>query len=264
MDALAAFDANAATWEAYTHTPLGQLREALTQHYLARHLGALASPLDVLDVGGGTGGYALPLAGQGHRVCLLDVSAQMLAVARHKAEQLDPAMLDRLELVQAAVDDIPGRFGPNCFDLVLCHALLEYVLEPWAVLRTLAGVLKPGGLLSLLIVNPCADVLRWAIARGDPVRARRALYEDVSSADLFGLPRLTLRPDAVHEVLARLGVERVGEYGVRVVADHVPVDRLADPGFREQLFELEVAAGALDPYRQIARYKLIVGSKAGG
>ena len=85
---LPAFESKAKAWEAYTNTPLGQLRQALTQRYLAQHLGALSANLNILDVGGGTGGYALPLAQRGHQVCLLDFSPQMLAIARQKAEQL--------------------------------------------------------------------------------------------------------------------------------------------------------------------------------
>ena len=35
--------------------------------------------LDVVDAGGGTGGFAVPLAGQGHRVTVVDPSPDALA-----------------------------------------------------------------------------------------------------------------------------------------------------------------------------------------
>jgi S-adenosylmethionine-dependent methyltransferase len=260
-ESLAAFDDHARTWETYTHTPLGQLREALTRHCLAQHLAAPPPRLTLLDAGGGTGGYALPLARQGHEVCLLDFSSEMLLTARRKAEQLGPPLRDNLSFCQAPVIQVPDLFGPDHFDWVLCHTLLEYVSEPWEVLRGLLAVLKPGGVLSLLAVNPHSAPLRWAIAGQDLEKARLALREEVPSADLFGLPRRPLRPDAVQEALSRLGIETVAQYGVRIFADHMPADRLADPGFRTQLMALEIATSALAPYRQIARYILTVGKK---
>lgn len=266
---LDAFDAKAGDWEDYTSTPLGQLRQQLTLHYLAQHLESLPRRLKVLDAGGGTGSYAIPLAEQGHRVCLLDLSAQMLAIARRKVEQLDSSLMEQMDFYCATVEESPDLFSPDRFDLVLCHTLLEYVLEPREVLRALSTVLRPGGLISVLFANPYADALRWALARGDLQKARlalrprsgQALRERVSSADLFGLPRRTFPAEVVQEALVDAGVEVVAEYGVRIFADYLPVEKLADSEFLARLLELEAAAGALHPYRLIARYTHLVGRK---
>ena len=259
--ALDAFDAQAAAWEDYTATPLGRLREELTMRCLARHVDPLPSGLDVLDVGGGTGSYALALARAGHRVCLLDFSPSMLAIARRKARRLGPDLEERMDFRCAAVQDLSALFAPDRFDLILCHTLLEYVSEPWEVLRAMSAVLRPGGLLSLLFVNPHADPLRWAIARGDLDKARQALVQEVSSADLFGLPRRTFTAQRMEGALSEVGVGVEDGYGVRVLADYMPPEKLADPEFWGRLLELEVAASALVPYKQIARYTLLVGRK---
>jgi S-adenosylmethionine-dependent methyltransferase len=259
---LAAFDAKAEAWEDYTITPLGRLRQELTLRHLAQHLGPLTSSLKVLDAGGGTGGYALPLAEQGHQICLLDFSAQMLAIAQRKAEQLDPSLLGRIVFCHAPVEEIPRLFPPDHFDLILCHTLLEYVSEPWEVLRTLITVLRLSGLISLLFANPYADPLRWALTRGDLEKARLALCEQVSSADLFGLPRRTFPAEMVQETMDQAGVEMLAEYGVRIFADYLADEKLADPGFFARLLELETIAGTLYPYRLIARYIQLLGRKA--
>jgi S-adenosylmethionine-dependent methyltransferase len=267
---LAAFDANAEAWEDYTFTPLGRLRQELTLRQMAQHLGPLPRSLKVLDAGGGTASYALPLAQQGHQVCLLDFSARMLTIARQKVEQLAPSLLERIDFCHASVEETPSLFRPDYFDLILCHTLLEYVSEPWGVLRTLTTVLQPGGLISLLLANSYADALRWALARGDLEKARlalrpssgQALRERVSSADLFGLPRRTFPTEVVQEALVDAGVEVVAEYGVRIFADYLPAEKLADSEFFARLLELEAAAGALDPYRLIARYIHLLGRKA--
>jgi S-adenosylmethionine-dependent methyltransferase len=259
---LAAFDAKAEAWEDYTATPLGRLREKLTLHHLAQHLASLPRSLKVLDAGGGTGNYALPLAEQGHRVYLLDFSAEMLAIAERKAEQLDPSLLGRMDFCHSPVEEIPRLFPPDHFDLILCHTLLEYVSEPWQVLRTLTTVLRPGGLISFLFASPYADPLRWVLARGDLEKARLALLGQVSSADLFGLPRCTFTAEVVQETMNQAGVEVVAEYGVRIFADYLPADKLTDPEFFACLLDLEMAAGSLHPYRLIARYTHLLGRKS--
>jgi S-adenosylmethionine-dependent methyltransferase len=259
--ALVAFDTNAEAWEQYTNTPLGRLREELTLHYLTQHLGTLPARASVLDVGGGTGGYALALAELGHQVCLLDFSARMLAVARLKAKERGAHVTEHIRYHRASAEDVPSDLAAHRFDLILCHTLLEYVEDPGQVLLGLSTVLRPGGLLSLLFANAYADPLRWALARGDVERARRSLETQVSSADLFGLPRRTFSGDGMREAMGRAGIEPVVQYGVRVFADYMPADKLADRSFWTRLFELETSAGSRFPYRDIARYGYLLGRK---
>jgi hypothetical protein len=56
-------------------------------------------------------------------------------------------------------------------------------------------------------------------------------------------------------------MEVVAAYGVRIFADYLPVETLADPEFFARLLELELAAGTLHPYRLIARYTQLLGRK---
>ena len=185
----------------------------------------------------------------------------MLAITRQKVEQLDPSLLGRMDFCHAPVEQTPRLFPPDHFDLILCHTLLEYVSEPWEVLQALTIVLRPDGLLSLLFANPYADPLRWALVRGDLEKARLALRKRASSADLFGLPRRTFPVEAVQQAMTQAGMEVVAEYGIRIFADYLPVEKLADPEFFARLLELETAAGILQPYRLIARYAQLLGRK---
>lgn len=259
----AAFDAHVQAWDEYTSTPLGRLREALTLHYLGEHLGTLPARASVLDAGGGTGSYALALAQLGHEVWLTDFSAPMLDVARRKAADHGPELLARIHLTQASAEEIPDRFAAGTFDLVLCHTLVEYVEDPWAALGSLSLMLRPEGLLSLLFVNTFTGPLRWALGKGEIARAHQSLQEEISSADLFGLPRRTFIAEELNDALARLGVDRVASYGVRVLADYLPAERLADDAYWTEVFALEASAGKRFPYRDIARYGYLVGRKQG-
>jgi S-adenosylmethionine-dependent methyltransferase len=185
----------------------------------------------------------------------------MLSIAQRNAEALGASVAERTSFCRASVEQIPELFAPSRFDLILCHTVLEYLVEPWEAFQAFASVLRPAGLLSLLFANRYADPLRWALARGDLQKARLTLDEPASSADLFGLSRRTFTVEEVQENAARAGIDIVGHQGVRIFADYMPEEKLRDAAFWARLLELEAAAGALFPYRLIARYHHIMGRK---
>ena len=67
----------------------------------------------VLDLGGGTGRVAWPLAEAGFEVTSLDLSAPMLARSEAKRALASPAARARVELVHADLRDfaLPTQFG---------------------------------------------------------------------------------------------------------------------------------------------------------
>ena len=82
--------------------------------------------LDIVDAGGGTGGFAVPLARLGHSVTVIDTSPDSLAAAqRRAAEQNVP-----LRAIQGEAADLATLAGEQSADLVLCHSVLEYVDSP--------------------------------------------------------------------------------------------------------------------------------------
>src|SRR5512133_2515729 len=102
---------------------------------LERRAATDAGRLDVLDLGGGSGVSAVPLAQLGHRVTVLDVSADALATLQRRAA--DAGVADRVTPVQGEVERLPDEVRAGSYDLVLCHGLLEVVDSP---AQTLAAV----------------------------------------------------------------------------------------------------------------------------
>ena len=103
------------------------------------------SPL-VLDVATGTG--RLPLALVNHpdfhgHVIGLDLSRRMLQNAARKL----PVASTHVSLIWGAAETLP--FEDNLFDVIACLESLEFMENPKRVLRELARVLRPGGLLLL-------------------------------------------------------------------------------------------------------------------
>lgn len=101
----------------------------------------------VADVATGTGAVAMALARRYPcRVIGIDQSPDMLAGARTRiaAAGLD----DRIELVEADAEGLP--LEPASVDALTHTYLLRYVDDPAAVLRTLAGAVRPGGIMASL------------------------------------------------------------------------------------------------------------------
>ena len=103
--------------------------------------------------------------------------------------------------------------------------------------------------------------LHCLITKEDLEEARQALGQTRSSTTLFGLNRHVYTGQVMQQTLAELGMETVATYGVRIFADYLDADQLADPAWMSQLWELERDAGLLAPYAQIARYSLLVSKK---
>ena len=121
----AAFDAVAASYDAdFTHTATGRLQRDRVHARLERLL-SRATPVDVLELGCGTGEDALFLARRGQRVLATDVSPAMLAVAQHKTQaagfgehvRFEPLDLRRIDVwpVSTNFDLVFSNFGAlNC------------------------------------------------------------------------------------------------------------------------------------------------------
>jgi len=205
-----------------------------------------AGPLSILDVGGGTGGFAVPLAEAGHRVTVVDASPDALAALDRRAA--DAGVADRVSAVQGDADDLPSVAAAGSADLVLCHSVLEFVDDPAKVAASLAAILAPGGAASVLVANLAAAVLSRAVS-GHFTAATQLL----STVDGMEGARRRYDTGTISALLtaAGLGVERV--HGVRVVADLVPGALLdAEPGSLPALAAFELAAAARPPYRDIA------------
>ena len=118
-----------------------------------------ARPEDtVLDVATGTGAVARELVRRyGCRVVGVDQSAEMLAIARARAEE-------RVEFREARAEALP--FADRSFDGLTFTYLLRYVEDPAATMHELARVVRPGGRVAMLEFsipgNPLAR-LSWNV-----------------------------------------------------------------------------------------------------
>jgi S-adenosylmethionine-dependent methyltransferase len=206
--------------------------------------------LDIVDVGGGTGGLAVPFAALGHNVTVVDPSPDALAAAQRRAAEAGA----RLTAVQGDAASLDAVAGTKAADLVICHNVLEYVDSPADAMTAIAAVLRPSATVSVLAANAVAAVLHQALA-GRFAEARQLLDPGA------GLPRRFTLPALVGLVEAA-GLRAGQAHGLRIFGGLVPGVLLdGDPGAAEALRALERAAAATPPFRDIAARLHLLGHR---
>jgi S-adenosylmethionine-dependent methyltransferase len=220
----------------------------------ARAIAELPGRLRIIDVGGGDGADSLPMAEDGHDVTVLDVAPELLAQAERAAEIRGVA--DRVRVVHADLDDLGGGDEAlGTFDVVICHNVLHYRADVPATARCLAGLTRPGGVLSVMAPNPAMDVLSAAVRRQDPVRALAVLDAPTVHGETFDHPMRRLEASEVEQALAGAGCTVEHRFGIRCVMDLIADDeRKSEPAFYGQLLDLELRLCEREPYWRTARF----------
>ena len=207
----------------------------------------------IVDIGGGTGGFAVPLAELGHRVRVIDPSPDALASLDRRARERGVA--DRVTGQQGDLSDLASLVEEA--DLVLCHGVLEMVDDPAAALASIAGVLRPGGHLSLLVAQRHAAVVARAMA--GHFQAARELLD--GTGPTAGRGRRFTR-DEVVALVTEAGLAPAVVHAVRVFADLVPGSLLdLEPGATAALVELERAVATRPEYLPLAAQLHVIASR---
>jgi SAM-dependent methyltransferase len=246
--------------------------------------------LDIVDAGGGTGGFAVPFAALGHNVTVVDPSPDALAGARRRAAEWNV----RLTAVQGDADDLDALVGAGSADLVICHSVLEYVDSPARAMAAIARVLRPGATVSVLAANAIAAVLQRALA-GRYAEAQELLSAadadgNTAGGTTMGGTTAGGRPSGRHPardgrystpergagspgeprrftlagltaLITDAGLRPSGAHGIRVFSGLLSAAD-ADPGAAEALLALEDAAATYPALREIAARLHITGVSA--
>jgi S-adenosylmethionine-dependent methyltransferase len=211
------------------------LREVLD----AQHPTSGERPAAVVDIGGGTGGFAVRVAELGHHVVVVDPSPDALATLARRADESGVA--DRVTGRQGDLASLPDLVPDGSADVVLCHGVLEIVDDPRAALRTLAAALRPGGTLSLLVNQRHAAVVTRAMA-GHFTAARTLLEGGVPAGHEGHSTGRRFTADEITTVLDEAGLDAGQMHAVRVFVDLVPSSLVdLEPGAAQALVERAVA-----------------------
>jgi S-adenosylmethionine-dependent methyltransferase len=128
----------------------------------------------VLDVGGGSGAWAVPLARAGCAVSVVDPSPNALAALVRRAR--DAGVHELVTPVPGDVDSLADVAPVDRADLVLGHGLLEVVDDVTAAVGALTRASAVGGAVSVLVAGRFAAVLARTLG-GRLAEARAVLCD---------------------------------------------------------------------------------------
>jgi S-adenosylmethionine-dependent methyltransferase len=250
------FDAHFDKWKDWPTTPWNRLLYSTCHRNLQRHLEG--PPLEILDAGGGNGEDTFFLVQLGHRVTLQDFSGEMLADARQRAAE--GGLLEGISFCQADVAELTSLFPKDAFDAILCHNMIKFVDDGYALLDDLYTLLKPRGLLSVTAVNPHSEAYRQATFLNDLPGALAAIGQEQHPHPWFGKSEQRHAPEALIAHLEGLGCTLLGHFGLRNIVDYLTDNEAKfDPEYFNNLEALEHAMTDRYPYYLLARmFQIIV------
>jgi len=222
----------------------GKIRLAVLQRDLLAQIPNLQDgTLNILDIGGGLGQMGLYLASFGHQVTINDISSGMLDMA--KAEALAQGLSDNITWHHSGYQTI----SPKAYDVVTCHAVLEWLAEPALLLEKLSGLVGENGIVSLMFYNADALVLHNLI---------RGNFNKINNQDFSGMkggltPLHPVSPRWVEDRLASCGLQVFYKSGIRVFSDYVGIKRGGNED-DEQVLAMELKFSQQQPYINIGRY----------
>ncbi|MEH6606625.1 MAG: methyltransferase [Pseudomonadales bacterium] len=229
----------------------GVLREEMIWRHLTGSLPALTSGscLKILDAAGGLGQMTGRMLALGHDVVLNDISQDMLARAEQRlAVQLSGQ--DKLRLHHGAVQTLCEQNPSPQFDLVVCHALLEWLAKPLDTLSQMLALVRAEGYLSLAFYNRHSLVLNNALKGNVEYLLPRPEAKKPRRKGLS--PPNAQFPEDVLARLEKEGMEVLAVSGIRVLHDWLPKEQQDMP--LNELLELEQYYAEREPYKFMGRY----------
>jgi S-adenosylmethionine-dependent methyltransferase len=232
---------------------LSVLKKDLTEFFPKALSPAEDKPLRILDAGSGYGPFSLNMAKLGHMVTLCDISAKMLELAsKNIAEK---KIKTPVKQCNCPIQDLSLENGP--YDLILCHALLEWVNDPKDLIFHLLKHLKKDGILSLTFYNLNGMIFKNLL---------RANYKKIQDKDYCGwsgslTPTNPIEPEMVMKWLTAHSLDILCHSGMRVFHDYIfDPEHRGDP---ETIIEMELKFSRRMPYRDLGRYQHVIVQKTG-
>ena len=180
----------------------------------------------------------------------------MLEIAKQNAGEAAQNITWHTCPYQQLDDKLTGKY-----DLILCHAVLEWLAEPKLIMdffdRWLADSGAEKGVLSLCFYNPASFVYRNLVMGNFNLLHNKDFKADNGSLT----PN---HPVAKDEVIAWIGdhhYQILHTSGLRVFHDYSPLKRGGHTN-PQAVIDMEVAYSGQDPYKWLGRYLHFLVSKA--
>lgn len=219
----------------------GQIRLAVLERDLQAHLPN--ERLSVLDVGAGLAQISLGLACT-HKVIISDISTNMINKAKATASELGVSPT----FIVSPYQELGSQLGEQKFDLILCHAVLEWLSDPADIMAFFGRYLAEGGMLSLCFYNPASIIYR------NLIMGNFYQLDNPKPADQKSLtPNNPVPLATVESWLAEQGYTVLCKSGIRVFSDYAPLKRGGLTN-ADDVVAMELKYSQTHPFWQMGRY----------
>lgn len=232
----------------------GQIRLAVLEHDIDQISEQLSNnlqrPLKILDVGAGLAQISLGLAKK-HHVTINDISTNMLTKAQEQAVNLGVSP----RFIACAYQELGEHIKGEHYDLILCHALLEWLAKPKQIMMFFDEFLSDTGVLSLCFYNPVSLIYRNLIMGN--------FYQLTQPKTADNKSLTPNHPVGIEQVRSWIGEHHYTELfcsGIRVFWDYTTCRRggLSNP---DDVINMELKYARTMPFCLMGRYLHICAQK---
>jgi len=211
-----------------------ELYDKITWHYIEPYLPKKGL---ILDAGGGTGKWAIPMAKMGLEVVVYDISREMLDVALRKVKERN---LEKL--IHTKEGDICGIDYPdNYFDFVLAEGdPISYCSNPDKAVGELTRVLKPDCFISAGVDSLFSIARRRLSSKLDVDEALKILQEKRLYAEFWGFHCWAFSPKDLEDLFQKHNLRIVKIAGKPVFVSREMEPSLQDPEKVKKALEIEL------------------------
>jgi len=252
------YNEKAPTYDAQSELFYFRVYDAVTWRYTEPYV-PKNSEAQVLDAAGGTGKWTIPIAKCGPKVVLVDISDEMLEVARRKITE--QALQGQITALKGDVRKLD--FPDETFDMVFCDHALCFIKEQKEVIKELVRVLKTNH--PIIISGQNRYILSLSLMQ-DIDFATKVLSNETQFLMGSRLKVYTLSPDEFKHLLEENAVEIEKIIGKGVTMPLIfplqrPYPKVDAPEFLEKVLQIEFAlcdrpdALALAGHLQAVGYK---------
>lgn len=229
--------------------PKGIIRLKILQRDLQQVvLDKSSSAMKILDVGAGLGHMSVWLASLGHNITALEPSREMLNIVQDKVSKLE--LTEYIELQEGKLQEY-SKNNTRKFDLIIFHAVLEWLADPQEAVANLSKLLKDGGYLSIMFYNKHSATMRSLLV-GD--------FKRVNSDRLHGdgikrmAPISPLIPEQVQQWLKNNLFDIESKSGVRCFYDYM-LPEVRKKASIESVLNSELKLSKEQAWISLARYQ---------
>ena len=203
-----------------------------------------------------------------HNMKVLDFGSGSGMMSQHLAKNNDVIAIepDKKMIEEIFVDNnykqIIGdinelkEFDDECFDVVLCHNVLEYATGREEIINEFSRVLKRNGYLSILKHNKSGRVMQMVVLLNNFEHASELLEGKDGHAERFGKINYYEDKDII-KWCDKFEIEKI--LGMRAFW-HLQQNQeiQIDEAWRKQMKEIELKASELEEYKAIAMFHHLI------